>query len=283
MIKGMVMDVPGIGQSRYATWEDLNLYCYRVAGPVGLMSLPIFGTADGYTEDDARDAALSLGVALQITNILRDVGEDARRGRIYLPQEDMERFGVTEEQIMNGVVNDNYRALMRFEIDRAEKYYKKAQEGVPMLSSVARFPTQAALDIYRQILTRIVANDFDNLSKRAYVSKWEKFSMLTKVEPPTAAPKRSRRDFAGDQGIAKRPTRKVARQKSVLMKQGKEKEPVGAKLFGPENAGPWLILVVVWGFLALIAVVPREDLPPFVQDLIPLVLGRQYGLPPGGT
>jgi hypothetical protein len=247
------------------------------------MSLPIFGTADGYTEDDARDAALSLGVALQITNILRDVGEDARRGRIYLPQEDMERFGVTEEQIMNGVVNDNYRALMRFEIDRAEKYYKKAQEGVPMLSSVARFPTQAALDIYRQILTRIVANDFDNLSKRAYVSKWEKFSMLTKVEPPTAAPKRSRRDFAGDQGIAKRPNRKVARQKSVLMKQGKEKEPVGAKLFGPENAGPWLILVVVWGFLALIAVVPREDLPPFVQDLIPLVLGRQYGLPPGGT
>ena len=111
---------------------------------------------------------------------------------------------------------------------------------VPMLSSVARFPTQAALDIYRQILTRIVANDFDNLSKRAYVSKWEKFSMLTKVEPPTAAPKRSRRDFAGDQGIAKRPNRKVARQKSVLMKQGKEKEPVGAKLFGPENAGPWL-------------------------------------------
>merc|ERR1719299_256923 len=178
MIKGMVMDVPGTGQNRYATWEDLNLYCYRVAGTVGLMSMPIFGTADGYTEADAREAALSLGVALQITNILRDVGEDARRGRIYLPQEDMQRFGVTEEQIMNGVVDDNYRALMRFEIDRAESYYKAAQSGIAMLSPVARFPTQAALEIYRQIIFRLVDNDFDNLTKRAYVSKMEKFSML---------------------------------------------------------------------------------------------------------
>lgn len=72
-------------------------------------------------------------------------------------------------------------------------------------------------------------------------------------------------------------------QSQVLMKQGEEKEPVGAKLFGPENAGPWLILVVVWGFLGLVAVVPREQLPPVIQQLIPLVLGRQYGLPPGGT
>jgi phytoene synthase len=90
----------------------------------------------------------------------------------------MKRFGVTEEQIMNGIVNDKYRALMRFEIDRAESYYKAAQEGIAMLSPAARFPTQAALDIYRQILFRLVDNDFDNLSKRAYVSKIEKFSML---------------------------------------------------------------------------------------------------------
>jgi phytoene synthase len=178
MIKGMIMDVPGTGQNRYQTWEELDLYCYRVAGTVGLMSLPIFGTAEGYTEDDAREAALSLGCALQITNILRDVGEDARRGRIYLPQEDMKRFNVTEEQILNGKVTENYKNLMRFEIDRAESYYKAAQDGIGMLSPVARFPTQAALEIYRQILIRLVANDFDNLSKRAYVSKFEKFSML---------------------------------------------------------------------------------------------------------
>jgi phytoene synthase len=90
----------------------------------------------------------------------------------------MARFGVTEEQIKNGIVNDKYRALMRFEIDRAESYYKAAQDGIAMLSPVARFPTQAALAIYRQILIRLVENDFDNLSKRAYVSKAEKFSML---------------------------------------------------------------------------------------------------------
>jgi phytoene synthase len=158
------------------------------------MSLPIFGTAEGYSAADAREAALSLGVALQITNILRDVGEDAQRGRIYLPQEDMKRFGVTEEQIMKGIVDDNYRALMRFEIDRAERYYKSAQEGIAMLLPVARFPTQAALEIYRQILFRLVDNDFDNLSKRAYVTKLEKFSMLPDIwwksvttEPPQPA------------------------------------------------------------------------------------------------
>merc|ERR1719182_505792 len=90
----------------------------------------------------------------------------------------MERFGVTEEQIMNGIVNENYKALMRFEIERAETYYKAAQDGIAMLSPVARFPTQAALEIYRQILFRLVDNGYDNLTKRAYVSKVEKFSML---------------------------------------------------------------------------------------------------------
>ena len=93
MVMGMLMDVPGLGQDRYGTFDELHLYCYRVAGTVGLMSTPIFGVERGGKKgmEEAKEPALSLGVAFQLTNILRDVGEDAGRGRIYLPKEDMER------------------------------------------------------------------------------------------------------------------------------------------------------------------------------------------------
>lgn len=119
MIGGMVMDVPGMGKNRYETFEELEEYCYRVAGTVGLMTLPILGTSEGVTEEEAKGPALSLGIALQLTNILRDVGEDAQRGRIYLPMEDLRKFNVPEAHILNGVLDDNYRALMKFQIERA--------------------------------------------------------------------------------------------------------------------------------------------------------------------
>jgi len=178
MIEGMKMDTPQFGQNRYKTWDDLYLYCYRVASTVGLMSLPIFGTAPGYTEEQAKSPAIALGIGLQITNILRDVGEDARRGRIYLPQEDMERFNVTERQILNNVLDDNYIKLMKFEIQRARDYYKEAQDGIPMLAPAARLGVQAASDIYSQILNKVEDNGYDNFRFRAYVKSNEKLSLL---------------------------------------------------------------------------------------------------------
>eukprot|EP00957_Ditylum_brightwellii_P104473 7958818-Ditylum_brightwellii.AAC.1 len=175
MIRGMLMDIPDLGQDRYDTWEQLHLYCYRVAGTVGLMSMPVFGTAPGYTYDIAKEPALSLGVAFQITNILRDVGEDATtRNRIYLPRQDMERFGVTEEQIFNQRLDDNYIRLMKFLIARARMYYQRAKRGVPMLDTSARLPVQSSLDCYGKILDKIEENGYDSLTKRAYVGKWEK-------------------------------------------------------------------------------------------------------------
>ena len=99
MIDGMIMDVPGLGQERYNTFEDLYVYCYRVAGTVGLMTLPILGTAEGYTAEEATEPAVALGIALQLTNILRDVGEDLERGRIYLPLDEIAAFGLTEDDI----------------------------------------------------------------------------------------------------------------------------------------------------------------------------------------
>nr|ATQ35997.1 phytoene synthetase [Dictyopteris undulata] len=178
MIDGMVMDVPGIGKNRYQTFKELELYCYRVAGTVGLMTLPILKTAEGVSQEDAKFPALSLGIALQLTNILRDVGEDAVRGRIYLPLEDLERFGVDPENIMNGILDSNYKALMKFQISRARFYYKQAQRGIPMLAAESRLPVQASLDMYSKILRAIETNDYDNFRKRAYTSKTEKLLTL---------------------------------------------------------------------------------------------------------
>jgi len=125
----------------------------------------------------SREPALSLGVAFQITNILRDVGEDAKkRGRVYLPQRDMARFGVTERQLFDQKVDENYINLMKFEIARARMYYARALRGVPMLSPESRLPVQLSLDAYGKILDKIEANGYDSLTKRAYVGKWEKLA-----------------------------------------------------------------------------------------------------------
>lgn len=177
MIQGMIMDTP-LGQDRYQTWDELYLYCYRVASTVGLMCLPVLGTAKGYTEEMATEPAVALGIALQITNILRDVGEDAVRGRIYLPQEDLKRFGVSEKDLINGVMTENYKNLIKFEIARARDYYRISQEGIQMLAPEGRFSVQAAGDMYSKILDKIEENDYDNFRKRAFVSKTEKFLAL---------------------------------------------------------------------------------------------------------
>mmetsp|Transcript_22125 Transcript_22125/g.45117 ORF Transcript_22125/g.45117 Transcript_22125/m.45117 type:complete len:554 (+) Transcript_22125:181-1842(+) len=178
MVRGMLMDIDD--DVRYQTWDDLYEYCYRVASTVGLMTLPVMGTAAGVTLQQARQPAVALGIALQLTNILRDVGEDARdRSRIYLPLEDLHRFGVTEEYIFDlakngGEVSDNYKELMKFEIARAESYYEMADSGIPMLSKGAQLPVAVAGQLYREILRQLEVNDYDNFNKRAFVSKERK-------------------------------------------------------------------------------------------------------------
>ena len=129
--------------------------------------------------DTNREPALSLGVAFQLTNILRDVGEDAeKRGRVYLPREDMARFGVTEEQIKAKRVDQNYKNMMKFQIERARMYYERARRGVFMLAPESRLPVQSSLDAYGKILDKIEENGYDSLTTRAYVGKWEKLSII---------------------------------------------------------------------------------------------------------
>jgi len=179
MIDGQRMDLE---RSRYQTFEDLKLYCYRVAGTVGLMSTVVMGADsplalspwDKPKLHPPTDEAIALGIANQLTNILRDVGEDSRRGRIYLPLDDLAMFNYTEADLMNGVVDDRWRALMKFQIQRARKYYAESERGIRSLNSNARWPVWSSLMVYSKILDAIEANDYDVFSQRAYVPGWRK-------------------------------------------------------------------------------------------------------------
>ncbi len=184
MIEGQRMD---LYRSRYHTFEELELYCYRVAGTVGLMSTTVMGIDPQQNTAPWRrhlppcipdKEAISLGIANQLTNILRDVGEDARRGRIYLPLEDLALFDYTEADLMNGVIDDRWRSLMKFEIQRARKFYQEAEKGISQLSSDARWPVWAAQVLYSKILNVIERNGYDVFNKRAYVPTLEKLMCL---------------------------------------------------------------------------------------------------------
>ncbi|CAM0948642.1 unnamed protein product [Alopecurus aequalis] len=177
MIEGMRLD---LWKSRYQTFDELYLYCYYVAGTVGLMTVPVMGIAPDSkaSAESVYNAALALGIANQLTNILRDVGEDSRRGRIYLPLDELAQAGLTEEDIFKGKVTDKWRRFMKGQIQRARLFFDEAEKGVMSLDSASRWPVLASLLLYRQILDAIEANDYNNFTKRAYVGKAKKFLSL---------------------------------------------------------------------------------------------------------
>ncbi|NQV10481.1 MAG: phytoene synthase [Cyanobacteria bacterium] len=174
MIEGQRMDLL---RHRYASFQDLELYCYRVAGTVGLMTQEVMGLDPAYTSapwserPDTSNAAVALGIANQLTNILRDVGEDRSRGRIYLPQEDLVRFNYSEADLMAGTINDNWRALMAFQLLRARQWFSRSEAGVRWLAADARWPVWASLRLYRGILAVIEQHDYDVFSRRAFVPR----------------------------------------------------------------------------------------------------------------
>ncbi len=182
MIAGQRMD---LYRSRYETFEDLNLYCYRVAGTVGLMSTAVMGlrenncTTPWHREQDVpTEEAIALGIANQLTNILRDVGEDAQRGRIYLPLEELAQFDYTEQDLLKGVVDERWRSLMQFQIQRTRQIYTKAEKGISRLSADARWPVWAATMSYSRILNSIERNQYDVFQQRAYVPQLQKLGTI---------------------------------------------------------------------------------------------------------
>jgi len=179
LIAGVRMD---ISHDRYHTFDDLAAYSYRVASTVGLMSMHILG----FQSTDAVPYAVKMGVALQLTNILRDVGEDWQMGRLYLPQDELEDFGIVESDIDNGRLTPAWRRYMRFAIDRNRQLYEQAWPGLELLSPQGRRSVGAAAELYRGILDAIESLDYDVFRHRAYLNRWEKIRRLSRVLTPVS-------------------------------------------------------------------------------------------------
>jgi phytoene synthase len=174
LIRGVEMDIT---RNRYPTFESLYPYCFRVASTVGLICIEIFGYRDPSTRRYAED----LGVALQLTNILRDVRTDAARGRIYIPQEDLDRFGCTEEEILAGRKTRAFEALMRFECHRARSYFRRAWGSLPPVDRGSLLAAEAMGRIYYEILTEIERRGYDVHADRVTLPTLRKMRIALEV------------------------------------------------------------------------------------------------------
>ena len=175
VLRGMERDLV---QQRYKDFDDLREYCYQVASVVGLICLQIFGYKDAEAEwrreikvPAAKTHAIDLGLAMQLTNIIRDVGEDFGMGRIYLPQDEMARFGYSEDDLSRGVINDAFVNLMQFQADRARTYFKSGFKLPPYLSPRSRACPAVIGQVYSKLLEHIEASGFDVLRQRIALSK----------------------------------------------------------------------------------------------------------------
>jgi phytoene synthase len=167
IIAGVEMD---LSISRYPTFGELRVYCYRVASAVGLVSIEIFG----YRNVLCKEYALELGLALQITNIIRDVGKDLRSGRIYLPQEDLARFGYSEAEMQDRQYNERFVRLMEFEAARAREFFSRAAAALPPEDHRPMIPAEIMSSIYRGLLRRMELDQFRVFEKEYRLSKLEK-------------------------------------------------------------------------------------------------------------
>jgi len=174
IIDGMEMDLT---QTRYLDWRALEHYCYHVAGVVGLLAAGIFGYRDARTLEYAKD----LGIAFQLTNIIRDVGEDARKNRIYLPMDDMKRFGVPAAEILQRRESPRFKALMAFQAERAQELYKNAMQALPREDRRAQRPGLIMAAIYRALLEEIESEGFRVLTQRTSLTPLRKFWIAWKT------------------------------------------------------------------------------------------------------
>lgn len=174
VIDGCEMDLT---KSRYRTFDELVKYCKLVASSVGLVCIKVCG----YDDPAAVEYAVDLGVAMQLTNVIRDVAEDAQAGRIYLPQEDLERFGYSENDIMAGLVNDNLRQLIKFQVDRARRYFDSGHKLFPLLNRRARACPQGMAEVYMSLLDHIEDAGYDVISRRVSLGRRAKLMLVAKL------------------------------------------------------------------------------------------------------
>jgi len=167
LIKGVEMDLT---KNRYGTFDELHKYCYRVASAVGLICAEVFG----YRNVETLGYAVDLGIAMQLTNILRDIKADAAKGRIYLPLEDLRKFGYTEAELCSATYNQAFVEIMQFECQRAWSYYKRAQETLPKEDRKAMIAAEIMRAIYSRILNKIEASNYNVYSSPPQLSKLQK-------------------------------------------------------------------------------------------------------------
>ena len=171
LLNGVAMDVQ---QTRYKTFDELSLFCYRVAAVVGLMMTHVLG----YKDERAFGYAKQLGIAMQLTNILRDIKEDKEMGRIYLPHADLAQFGVREQDILKEKMTSELKALIKFQIERADQYYTEAIPGISLLKTESQYAIYSAARIYRGILRKIEECDYNPFLNRVFVPSTQKIGIL---------------------------------------------------------------------------------------------------------
>ena len=174
ILQGVEIDIT---KSRFASFDDLREYCYKVASVVGLVCIKIFG----YTDASAEKYAIDMGIAMQLTNILRDVKEDAERDRIYIPQDEMVCFGCTEAELMSGALTDSFRTLMAYQTARAQTYFKSSEPLFSLIDSDADACPRLMHTTYRRILNRIEQSGFNVFERRIGLSASEKFLLLAQL------------------------------------------------------------------------------------------------------
>ena len=173
-VDGIEMDLV---QTRYFDFEELRSYCYGVASAVGLISIAVFG----YTDPKAKEYAVDLGLAMQLTNVLRDIGEDAGRDRIYIPTDELSAYGYSETDLLSGTTNDAFRELMSFQVERARQYFRSGLKLIPLVSAESRACPSALASVYSAILDRIEASEYDVFSRRIGLSPVEKLLMVARL------------------------------------------------------------------------------------------------------
>ena len=175
IITGVEMDLE---PRRFADFDELRHYCYHVASVVGLVSIRIFGYRDVPL---AQETAVDFGLAMQLTNILRDLREDIERDRVYLPLNEMARYGYTEDDLRDGVVDDAFQAMMRFQADRAQRYFDSASRLLPLLEPESRGCAEGLHHLYNRLLNRMASRGWDVFSKRVSLSSWEKLQLTCRL------------------------------------------------------------------------------------------------------
>ncbi len=174
LIKGVEMDLK---KNRYDTFDELYTYCYRVASTVGLMCAEIFT----YTKEHTKNYAVNLGVALQLTNIIRDVNSDLKRNRIYIPQEDLRMFNISEEDLRNQVHDERFVGMMQFQAERARRYYEKANEHLAAEDEKHFFAARIMEKIYFSVLRKIEQNNFKVFHRKIRIGRFRQLIIALQI------------------------------------------------------------------------------------------------------